>query len=205
MGICFDASWTLTFLPVPQVRCFNGRGTWWMCSTNTAVDGDKGKKWRNLQPCPRVVQVKMNMPTNKLNHLQPSSTSQLSKDGFFFKEILSPKNSWKLFCWLKPSQVTSVHRSSVGSYWSSGRDSWEVLPTPTFLDFMPQGGREVGLHLYGKPRGMAMAGGQPVEFPMPSKVWKVRSQNTMAKNSFPKKMSGVRIWVYIYKLQNKQT
>lgn len=86
-----------------------------MCSTNTAVDGDKQKK-AYPAAVSRSCAGKNKHANEQLHHIQPSSISQVCKGGLIvFEEISSQKKSWKLFIGLNPhkSQVTFVHRSSV--------------------------------------------------------------------------------------------
>ena len=182
MEICFDPSWTLTFLPIPW-DMFQRQGTWWLCSTNTAVDGDKQKR-RTLQPCPRVVQVKINMPTNNWITFSPVPPRNFLREQGFILKNSYPKKILDIFLGkLTPQKWILFHRYSILIFFPTGPDSyWEVLPTPTSQTFQPQppnlstptsqlfnpnlptfqpqppnfstpGGRKVGLHLYGKPSG----------------------------------------------------
>jgi len=112
--ICFDDSWTLTFLPFHKLHVSTAKELD-ECAPRTQQLMATSKKRRTLQPCPRVVQVKVNMPTNNWITFSPVPPRNfLRKD--FFKEIFSQKKSWKLFVGLNilnSHKWFVVHRHSV--------------------------------------------------------------------------------------------
>ena len=61
MEICFDASWTLTFLPfhASYIHVSTAKELDECAPRTQQLMATKQKKGRSLQPCPRVVQVKI--------------------------------------------------------------------------------------------------------------------------------------------------
>ena len=133
--------------------------------------------------------TQINMPMNNWITFSPVPPRKFSKEGFFFKKsYISPqKKSWKFFCWRKNPHIIDISVQKKKDL-QVARVERCCQPQP-FLDFMPQGGREVGLHLYGKPRGWRWPMVSRWSFQCPPRFEKLGVKIPWQKNSFPKEAS----------------